>query len=161
MIEFEIYNKKFKAYQFLSDFNSFKEIWNAIHYRMESIANHHKNFKNQNVLSYDDGRYDFDSDQIFKLWSSKNNDTPEKAWLYLCDLNDSNRWCKCRDINRRFTYILPFMYEILPHGKINFSGVEYQDYLLIDLNDLNGGFYNVQDRFVKNVLKKEENDDNT
>ena len=154
MIEFKIYNKRFKAYQFLGNFNSFKEIWNAIHYRMESIAIHHKNFKNQNVLSYDDGWYDFDSDQIFKLWSSKNNDTPEKAWLYLCDLNCNTPLLKCRDVNQRATGVLPFMYENPPHGKIDFSGVEYQDYLLIDLNDSNSGFYNVQDRFVKNVLQK-------
>lgn len=149
--------KKIQCICFDETYESFKEIYYTIKNRMcILLARYKKEDRELNnyelSLHLDDGYYDFDIKDIYKLWMSKN---VEEAWIYISKLNGEHTeglFGKKRDPYKDFTILyLPYIYLVFSNGKVEFYTDVFKandDYLVIDKDDLTK-IYKVDKLFVE------------
>lgn len=122
--------EEYFCFYYDGEYESFKNIFQRCAPRIRlSIFDHKFTDTNIEVLSYDDGLYEFTIKDIFDIWNTKD---PKEAFLKLSKTNCS--YCAKQDDNvyRHFSSYLPFPYIIDSENNIiSFDSVQNGDYLLI------------------------------
>ena len=111
--------KKLQCIKFDGTYESFKEIYCAIKNRMMLLIARYRKFMNDSysncdVIDYDDGRYTYTKREVEDVWTSKNS---KDAWNMIY-------------------YLIPLVIEDIHNHRIDFKTILYNDYLIIDKDDL-------------------------